>query len=755
VGPPAVYRNLASTEGSVTNMPGAGQTANTNWTGISVGDYKSNIRTKLTGARQLDLPLLTAAAGAAPIDLIRRPPATEATTSLLFKQRFFKKASLRILLSDTAADITGLPSVTANAPVLMDGDWNTAPPAGYGPVDATHPPRPRSPGVAATTVSGGASTTTTINVVAVPNLYLVPGTLTVSKTVAGVTTTKAVGCTGRTPTTFTGCIAIGAAVAFPIGSTISGPVVDPLMGTTTVQTALATAAWTSTSTAPGNTITVGANATGPFAPSFVFIDGRPANCLGYDTATAPKQFKNCTGVAAAPAANAQVSNGHLTDVGTNSMGGYIKIEKQGPEDTWTDVTMEILNLGIGAGSQLAGGAAVCTDATAAPNAVLRIQRLRDNGAACNYSGSTNPADWWPNVLFDTREGNLRDENATTDMSVEFAGVMHYIGLDVANLKRWLAGTIGTTGTTALNDNGYIVYFSDRRNSRTAANLESAEYGYEDVVNPATQAGTPNGGATPDAGEDVNGNGTLDVYGGVPHYNATAVLPGTWTVPLTTASTPWTLMDAGQARVNRAIFFRRALKLVNGGANLPTAGLTVAAENPIYVQGNYNATATSVTGASVPAAVVADAVTLLSNNWKDSESFTAPNNPAGRPGLETGYRFAVIAGKGLSFPNPAWATTIFTGFFGPIWGTDGGVGNFLRLLEDWTGQTIHYKGSIISLFTNRQALGTFKCCGNVYVWTLRDYSFDANFLTPSLLPPGTPRFSDVNTLTFRQLLRPTE
>lgn len=48
-----------------------------------------------------------------------------------------------------------------------------------------------------------------------------------------------------------------------------------------------------------------------------------------------------------------------------------------------------------------------------PNAILRIQRLRDNGtlvsaASCGYAASTNPTDWWPTVLDDPREGNLRD-----------------------------------------------------------------------------------------------------------------------------------------------------------------------------------------------------------------------------------------------------------------------------------------------------------------------------------------------------------
>ena len=56
----------------------------------------------------------------------------------------------------------------------------------------------------------------------------------------------------------------------------------------------------------------------------------------------------------------------------------------------------------------------------------------------------------------------------------------------------------------------------------------------------------------------------------------------------------TPIDRNVARVNRAHFFRRALKLVNGGrGNLPangSQGLTAASENQVYVQGNYNACA---------------------------------------------------------------------------------------------------------------------------------------------------------------------
>ena len=102
------------------------------------------------------------------------------------------------------------------------------------------------------------------------------------------------------------------------------------------------------------------------------------------------------------------------------------------------------------------------------------------------------------------------------------GVMHYIEIDIANLKSWFARTgahAAGTGNQAWNNNGYIVYFSDRRSNRNGAN-ETGEYGYEDVVNPTTAAGTPDN--VLQTGEDVQsatevalGFGTLQVYGATP------------------------------------------------------------------------------------------------------------------------------------------------------------------------------------------------------------------------------------------------
>ena len=117
----------------------------------------------------------------------------------------------------------------------------------------------------------------------------------------------------------------------------------------------------------------------------------------------------------------------------------------------------------------------------------------------------------------------------------------------------------------------------------------------------------------------------------------------------------------------------------------------------------------------------------------------------RVGNTSWYRAAIIAGKGLSFPQPAGTGNDF--------GTDGGVHNFLRYIENWGAHNSTYRGSIVSLYFNRQATGTFKCCTVVYSPPGRGYNFDTSFLNPTLLPPRTPLFRDVNTTGFTRLLLP--
>jgi hypothetical protein len=421
----------------------------------------------------------------------------------------------------------------------------------------------------------------------------------------------------------------------------------------------------------------------------------------------------------------------------------------------------------------------CTDPS--PNAIIRIARVRDNpswvgaGTGCGTltAGSFNGTDFWPMVFYDTREGIYRASTTTAPVRAE--GVMAYIELDAGNLSTWLANNEAGLNVDN-NTTGFTVYFSDRRGEQKDPNAvpvsRTGSFGFNDFVNPNNTAnGCPN--ATLDPGEDLEGDGVFRTYGGVeapqvPTPIASFMLTGLWNAAgymntvLTPNSTcgsnfnrPDVLYTSTQdARVNSPVFFRRALKIVNGATlNLGTScgtvacGLTIAAENPVYIQGDFNAPSNGTwTGASVAAAVAGDAVTLLSDNWNDVNSFAFPYNTGERQSVETAFRTAIISGKGIPFPLMAGQAADY--------GTDGGVHNFLRYLEDWTG-FLHYKGSLVSFYYNRQAVGTYKG-GGVYSPPQRDYTFDSNYtLGPQYLPPQTPTLRSVNTTGFSQQLLPSQ
>jgi hypothetical protein len=248
--------------------------------------------------------------------------------------------------------------------------------------------------------------------------------------------------------------------------------------------------------------------------------------------------------------------------------------------------------------------------------------------------------------------------------------------------------------------------------------------------------------------------------------------------------------------------RHGLKLIDGSlGNLPTVpggvfptstgGFTVGSENPVYVLGNYNSNCPSAGTTCTPgnttydanwptppaaagkdpthaaASIVADTVTLLSNSWVDWNSLVnQPTQPcpigtsAGNGcAIKTGgsrsadnggyYRMAIASGDVQAFPKPSWANSDE-----PSIGTDGGVGNFLRMLETWNGQSLNYNGSMVNLFFSTYNTGLFKCCDySVYVPPTRNFNFDTNFSTFSELPPGTPMFRDIDNMSYRQSFTP--
>jgi Tfp pilus assembly protein PilX len=408
--------------------------------------------------------------------------------------------------------------------------------------------------------------------------------------------------------------------------------------------------------------------------------------------------------------------------------------------------------------------------------------------------SISMLNFYPINFYDAREGEPRDTNWGNN-SCTTNGVMNAVEIDVGNLNRWLQGSIGSSGASVdyVTQNGYILYFSDRRGMlfNPTKGYKSGDSGLEDVINRSSAGGVPDGVLEPIpvghtlSPEDVNQNGVLDEYGtanlGMGQYGANGVANQSQNAVIVAASpdnpyTPRISSCVTTARKSWVSGARHVLKLVDGTlGNVPIrpvalvvngvnywGGFTVAAENPVYVQGDYNSNPvdtffTNATAAGPGAdmtghsatSVIADTVTVLSNSWSDLNSMTGtPTQGQGgnRIATTTYYRLAVAGGKNIAFPFPAWENATDYGF-----GTDGGIHNFLHFLEDWGGQTLNYGGSLVSLYYSTYNTGVFKCCQySVYAPPSRNYIFDSDFTNPGGLPPGTPMFRDVESLSYRQM-----
>jgi hypothetical protein len=180
----------------------------------------------------------------------------------------------------------------------------------------------------------------------------------------------------------------------------------------------------------------------------------------------------------------------------------------------------------------------------------------------------------------------------------------------------------------------------------------------------------------------------------------------------------------------------AVRVVNGQQLPSPSGFTVVTPMPIYVQGDYNkqiatnfVSSGTNTANTYPAALMGDAVTILSSNWSDSYSLsnTTVNATtlAARPAANTTINAAALEGI-VQSTNSNYS---------------GGVENFLRLLEDWnpgsgTRSTLTYNGSIVVMFPSIYATGYWN--GNYYSIPTRNWGFDYNFTQQSKLPPLTPQ-----------------
>ena len=197
-----------------------------------------------------------------------------------------------------------------------------------------------------------------------------------------------------------------------------------------------------------------------------------------------------------------------------------------------------------------------------------------------------------------------------------------------------------------------------------------------------------------------------------------------------------------------------VRLVNGAALPPNyyggvpLGWTVATPNPLYVKGNYNVTAdgihfsytpnsTTNSGSWVPAALMCDAITILSSSFNDLTS----SNTIGTASISNTVNAAIITGN---VPSTGTSATNFSG----------GVQNLMRLLENWTSSIFVLNTSIVDLWASQTATNQFRNptgfspapINPYYSPPTRQWAFDANFLNVAKLPPLTPLLNNAPVIT---------
>jgi hypothetical protein len=818
-------RNLGMAEGSYDLYAG---TADANWPTISTGssptDYNHNLIDGLgskdpahsTGAKQLNLAVAIMGNGATQaVDLNRRALGGEAMN--ITAERYYDQASLRILLSDNKNDIMNLPCIDGSKNPMDLGLMATTPPANWGTsTDATlkalsqnlsnnnagnnNFPTLPLPLSAAT---GGANFSAADGYWLPVNYPIVKGFIKIEEQTSQG---NASGC-GTWVDVTAEILGYGYAGRNidPVPQSWGGHVLNP-------QWPVTDANHMQPPTSPPTT--VGTTPALPFPPTTQIGQQQDQSNPQYYASGAAGTNLLPTVAAGTPASTV------AAPINCKDPHPYaiIRLERIRDNPSTIPYTSGKYNSPVGN-----------YPVQATVDQACGVDSVAGKGMAAGWPNSAY--DMWPLVLFDTREGEFREDTMSAANLPTLNGTMSYIELDVANLTNWFAGKLGgitTTGQSTRDpnyaSNNYVVYISDRRGNYadpavqtitggwpplSYSQHETGEFGWTDIVNMSTDTtnGCPN--KTLDTGEDTNLGtsfaGSLYYYGASANYihkagqsyanviNSTTYpgqygiltgLPGTALLTNDNCATVPTYSTAGGGgdgiwpmqvsnpanapRENPPLFFRRAVKIVN--ANLLTAigtcpggnncGLTIATENPVYVQGDYNANSggNGFSDPYVASAISADAVTLLSNNWNDVNSFATPY--CGDASQCTSYRVAntayyhvaVLAGVSGTFPLPGGTATATTP---QDFGTNGGVHNFLRYIEDWGNATLNYRGSIVQLFYSRQADSSFKCCKTVYSPPGRGYNFDTDFLDPTKLPPRTPMFRDVNTTGWTRLMLPSQ
>jgi hypothetical protein len=210
------------------------------------------------------------------------------------------------------------------------------------------------------------------------------------------------------------------------------------------------------------------------------------------------------------------------------------------------------------------------------------------------------------------------------------------------------------------------------------------------------------------------------------------------------------------------------------------GLSVVSDQAVYIRGDYNCGSSTTCNNGnndddirKPAAVMADTINVLSNNWTLDDAYSKEDissgasfgnkSALGRPATPTTIDAAFLAGIDITGgvnrggQNQGYATA------------GGGLNNYPRFHEDWSNGfngssriDLTYQGSMVSLGAPRKVNGAW--CGsgstadcNIYNPPNRLWRYDPLFNNAANLPPLTPRAvflkQELFSRNFEQVARP--
>jgi Tfp pilus assembly protein PilX len=181
--------------------------------------------------------------------------------------------------------------------------------------------------------------------------------------------------------------------------------------------------------------------------------------------------------------------------------------------------------------------------------------------------------------------------------------------------------------------------------------------------------------------------------------------------------------------NYGVRLRNGARLYSSASGAPNIlGFTVVSDQAAYVLGDFNSVNKK------PAAVMADSLNVLSSNW-NSGAANAGSDASSNGGL--GNRVAATTTINCAFLAGTDSTGGTEGIGGQTGAYNGGLENYPRFHEDWSGRVFTYRGSFVSLGRPQHVRGAWGA--QSYSPPNRDWNYDTSFNVAANLPPITPRF----------------